>query len=63
MQHLGTEGRADELTVGRVRDGLEHLRHGSTVLGVEVGVDFIEEVERGRVTGLDGEDQGQGAKT
>lgn len=60
MQHLRPERRADELTVSRVRDGLEHLRHGRPVLRVQVGVDFVEEVERRRVAGLDGEDQGEG---
>lgn len=56
VQHLRAEGRADELAVGGLRDGLEHLRHGGPVLGVEVGVDLVEEVERGRVAGLNGED-------
>lgn len=60
MQHLRPESRADELTVSRVRDGLEHLRHGCPVLRVQIGVDFIKEVEGSRIAGLDGEDQGEG---
>lgn len=32
-------------------------------MGVKVGVDFVEEVERGRVALLDGEDEGEGAET
>lgn len=35
---------------------------GGTVLGVEVGVDFVEEVEGGGVALLDGEDEGEGAE-
>lgn len=56
MQHLGSESGADELAVGRVGDGLEHLGNGSSVLGVEVGVDLVEQVEGGGIAGLDGED-------
>ena len=63
MQHLRAEGGADELSIGGVRDRLEHLRDGGSVLGVEVGVDLVEEVEWGGVTSLDGEDQREGAET
>lgn len=63
MQHLGTERRTDELAVRRVRNRLEHLRDGRPVLRVQVGVDFIKQVERCGIAGLDGEDERQGAKT
>lgn len=36
---------------------------GGAVLGVEVGVDFVEEVEGCGVALLDGEDEGEGAET
>jgi hypothetical protein len=39
------------------------LCDGCAVLGIEVGVDFVEEVEWGRVALLDGEDEGKGAQT
>jgi hypothetical protein len=39
------------------------LGDGCTVLGVEVGVDFVEEIEWGGVALLDGEDEGKGAQT
>lgn len=39
------------------------MGHGGAVLRVEVGVDFVEEVEGGRVALLDGEDEGEGAET
>lgn len=35
----------------------------SPVLGIEVGVDFIKEVEGRRIALLDGEDEGEGAET
>ncbi len=41
---------------------MQHLRHGGAVLRVEVGVDFVEEVEGCRVALLDGEDEGEGAE-
>lgn len=44
-------------------DGCEHLGDGGAVLGVEVGVDFVEEVEGGGVALLDCEDEGEGAET
>jgi len=70
-QHLGSKRRADKLAAaqaaflgrgGAVRYGLEHVGDGGAVLGVEVGVDFVEEVEGGRVALLDGEDEGKGAE-
>ena len=64
-QHLRSEGRADELSThasGTIfgilaallrRDFIEHLCNCGTVLGVEIGVDFIEEVKGGWVALLD----------
>ena len=65
-QHLGSEGSADELaahacalailTVLLCRDFLEHLSYCGTILGVEVGVDFIEEIEGSWIALLDCKD-------
>lgn len=44
-------------------DVTEVVGDGGTVLGVEVGVDFVKEVEGGGVALLDGEDEGEGAET
>ena len=63
MKHFRSERGADELSVRLLRDRLEHLRYGCAVLGVEVGIDFVEEVERCWIASLDSEDQSQGAKT
>lgn len=63
MQHLRPEGGADKLPVRRVRDRLQHLSHRRPVLGVKVGVDFVEKVEWSGVAGLDGEYEGKGTKT
>lgn len=65
-QHLRAEGRADELAAAVVcalGQGLEHVGDGGAVLGVEIGVDLVEEVERSRVALLDGEDESEGAET
>lgn len=62
-EHLRTESRADKLPVGRIGDGLEHLCNGGTILSVKVGVDLVEEVERGWITGLNSEDECEGAET
>jgi hypothetical protein len=40
-------------------DGLQHLRDSSAVLGVEVSVDFVKEVEGCGVALLDGKDEGK----
>ena len=64
-QHLRSEGRADELAAHSTcsvlciftallsGDLLEHLCDSGTVLGVEVCIDFVEEVEGRRITLLD----------
>ena len=74
-QHLRSEGRADELsahgagTVVRILaallrgDLLEHLRDGCAVLGVEICVDFVEEVEWCGIALLDCENEGKGTQT
>lgn len=58
MKHLRPESCADKLAIGGVGNRLQHLSNGCTVLGVEVGVDFVEEVEWRWVAGLDCEDEG-----
>ena len=59
-EHLRAESGTDELAVQAVglltADVGEHLGDGGAVLGVEVGVDFVEEVEGGGIALLDGED-------
>lgn len=55
MQHLRSESSTDELPIRRVRDGLQHLRDSRTVLRIEVGIDLVEQIERCRIAGLDGE--------
>ena len=64
-QHLRSESRADELAAHSTcsvlgilaallsGDLLEHLCDSGTVLGVEVCIDFVEEVEGRRITLLD----------
>lgn len=42
VEHFRSEGSADELPVGRIRDRLEHLCNGCAVLGIQVGVNLIE---------------------
>lgn len=63
MQHLRSERGADELAVGGVGDGLEHLRHCRSVLRIQVGINLIEQIERRWVAGLDGEDERKSAET
>lgn len=63
MKHFRTESSADELAVGGAGDGLEHLGHGRPVLSVQIGVNFVKEVEWCWVTSLDGKNQGKSAKT
>ena len=46
-----------------VRDVAQHVGDGGAVLRVEVGVDFVEEVEGRGVALLDREDEGEGAET
>lgn len=69
QQHLGSESGTDELaahacalailTVLLCRDLLEHLSNCGTVLGVEVGIDFVEEVEGCWIALLDRKDKCQ----
>jgi len=74
-QHLRPESRADKLSTHTARtsicilgtllgrDFLEHLCYGCAVLGIEIGVDFIEEVERSWIALLNCEDEGEGTQT
>lgn len=70
VQHLRPKGRADELRpraafpvgVGLTADVAQVVGDGGAVLGVEVRVDFVEEVEGRRVALLDREDEGEGAE-
>lgn len=39
------------------------VRDSSPILRVQVGVNLVEQIERCRITGLDGEDKCQSAKT
>lgn len=64
MQHLRSERGADELPVlVALADVVQVVGHRGTVLGVEVGVNLIEEVEGRGIALLDGEDEGQGTET
>ena len=68
-QHLRSESRADELAAHSTcsvlgilaallsGDLLEHLCNSGTVLGVEVCIDFVEEVEGCGITLLNSEDE------
>ena len=43
--------------IGRCRrEGVQMLGDGRAILRIEVGVDFVEDIERGWVGGLDGKD-------
>jgi len=59
--HLWPERCADKLPssiLGLCRKRLNHMRNGSAILSVEVGIDLVEEVERCRVALLNREDKG-----
>jgi hypothetical protein len=74
-QHLRSESRADKLSTHTARtsicilgtllggDFLEHLCYSCAVLGIEIGVDFIEEVEGSGITLLNCEDEGESTQT
>lgn len=47
---------------GRAEGG-QVFGHGGTILGVEIGIDFVENVEGCWVGGLDGENQGKRTET
>lgn len=69
-QHLRPKGRADKLPTHApgpilvilrtllLRDFFQHLRDGRAILRVEIGIDFVEEVEGRWVALLDCEDEG-----
>lgn len=53
---LGPEGGADELGLLGLGDGVQKGGDGGAVLGVQVGVDLVEDDKGGRLGGLEGED-------
>jgi hypothetical protein len=67
MHHLRPKRCANELATAvsilasLPAESLQHLGNGGTVLCVEVGVDFVEEVERRGIALLDREDESQRA--
>lgn len=63
MQHFRPEGGADELSIGRVGDRLEHLRDCRSVLGVQVGINLVEEIEGRGIASLNSKDEGKRTKT
>jgi hypothetical protein len=68
MHHLGPKRRANELTTAitrltsLARQPLQHLRDRRAILRIEVGVDFVEEVEGRGIALLDREDECQCAE-
>lgn len=68
MHHLRSKRGTNELTASitllaaMATEPLQHLRNSSTVLGIEIGVDFVKEVKRSGVAFLDGEDESEGAE-
>lgn len=60
---LGTEGGADELRAGLGRDRLQQAGHCGTVLGVQVGVNLVEDHHGARLGLLDGKDEAQSTQT
>lgn len=61
VDHLRPESGADELPT--LRRLVQHLRHGSSILCVEIGVDLVEEIEGRGIRSLNGKDQSKRAKT
>jgi hypothetical protein len=60
-QHFWSERRANELSLFGTLG--QHLSDGSTILGIKVRVDLIEEVKGCWIRGLDSKDESKGAKT
>ena len=60
-QHLRSESGANELPISR--RFRQQLRNSSAILGVEVGIDFVKEVERRRVRGLNSKDERKSTQT
>lgn len=68
VHHFGSEGRADELRTDSAivtwsRQHGKHVRNSSSVLSVEIGVDFVKEIERSRIAALNGKHERKSAKT
>jgi hypothetical protein len=65
VYHLGPESCADELTASILvlatltAQPLQHLGNCSTILRVEIGIDFVKEVERRGIALLDSKDEGK----
>lgn len=51
VNNLGSESGADKLGAGLVRNGLEKRGNGSSVLRIQIGVDFIKD-DHGAAFGL-----------
>ena len=68
MHHLGPKRGTNELTASisllaaMPTQPLQHLRNSSTVLGIEIGIDFVKEVKGSGIAFLDGEDESEGAE-
>lgn len=68
VYHLRPESRADKLTTSirvlstMTTQSLQHLRNSSSILRVEIGIDFVKEVERRGIALLDSKDQGERAE-
>lgn len=60
---LGTESGANKLCVLRLRDGVQKSSYGGTVLGVEIGVDFVKNDKGTGLGRLQGENEAKSAKT
>ena len=63
MHNLGTESGANELRADFVGDRREEGSNGGTVLGIEIGVDLVEDDHRATFRRLKGKDEAEGAKT
>ena len=59
----GEEGGEEEKEDLTISDRSQHISNSSPVLRVEIGVDFIKEVEGRWIALLDCEDEGEGAET
>lgn len=63
VDNLRSEGRADELCTGLLRQRLQQLGHCCSVLGVEVGVDLVKNDKGATLSALECENQAKGTQT
>lgn len=63
MHNLRSESSADKLRTSFVGDGFQQSSHGSTVLSIEVGVDFVENDHGAALSLLQRKDKAQRAQT